>query len=120
MACWRVQRLRVHAGVHHEPDGAPHVVGELAELVVGVVVQAQLVAQRLAVQGPALAVGHVVAVAAELGDAGLLGGERRLEVVPGHGLVQREGHHLPARPRLRAVEVHQVRAGARAVATRPG
>src|SRR3546814_1400008 len=57
----------VHAGVDHQPAGAPHGVGQAAEVLVGGFVDAHLHAQVLAVQAPALAVGGDVVL--EIGRA---------------------------------------------------
>ena len=107
--------LHVHPGVDHQADRAPHLVGQLPGLVRRVVHQPQLVGQPLGVEAPALAEGHVVAVAAEGGQVLLLGGERHLEVVARDRLVQGERHHLPRGPRLGLVGVDPVGPGARAV-----
>src|SRR5581483_7251367 len=46
--------LRVHASVDHEPHCAPHLVGELAELRVRILIHAEIVAERFGVKTPAL------------------------------------------------------------------
>jgi hypothetical protein len=51
---------------------------------------------------------HVVAEAPERGQALLLGGQRDLQVMARHRLVERERHHLAARSRLGAVQVDEV------------
>ena len=56
-----------------------------------------------------ISVTAVVAVAAKLRDAFLLHRERDLEMVAGHGFVEGERGHLPARARLGLVEVHEER-----------
>ena len=57
---------RVDAGVDDEAAGAPHLVGQPAEVAVGIRVDARLEAQPLAVEPPALAERRDVGVAAEI------------------------------------------------------
>src|SRR5690625_2303312 len=67
------------AGVDHQAGGAPHFVGQAAEVLIRRLVDAHLLAQLLHVQAPAFAVGGDVAVAAEVGLLVLLAGQRGLE-----------------------------------------
>src|SRR5216683_753218 len=70
---------RVHARVHDQPDGPPDLVGELAELRVGIVVEAHLGPEALRVEPPALDVGGVEAVPAEIRHLRQLLGDGDLE-----------------------------------------
>src|SRR3989442_425158 len=89
---------RVNPGVEHETHGAPHFVGELAELGVRVLIHAELGPEALGVEPPALDERGVATVPAELGQAVQLLGQRDLQVVAGHRLVQAERFHLPLGP----------------------
>src|SRR5690606_8654996 len=104
----------VHAGVDHQAGGAPHLVGQAAEVLVGGLVDAHFLAQLLHVQAPALAVGRDVAVAAEVGLFVLFAGERGLEGVAGGGFVQGQGGEVVKRARGQVIRVHPV--GAQAAA----
>src|SRR3989475_11145549 len=57
---------RVEPGVEHETDRAPHLVGELAELGVRVLIHAELGPEAFGVEPPAFDERGVAAVAAEL------------------------------------------------------
>ena len=107
--------LVVHAGVDDEPHGAPHLVGELAELVVGVLVEAHLLAEALAVEAPALDERGGLEVAAELRQLAEFLRQRDLQVMARHRLVDRQHRDLVVRAFLGLVEVHVVVARARAV-----
>src|SRR5436309_1091164 len=67
---------------------------------VGVRVEAHLVAERLGIERPAFAESLVPAVFPEARQIRLLLGERDLQVVAGHGLVEHQRLHLPPGPRL--------------------
>ena len=99
----------MHPGVHHQPASAPHLVGEPAEVAVRVFVEAHLEAETLGVETPALAVGADSEVASELGQVEFLG-ERDLQVMAGHRLVQGERFQGVERAILQAVGVHPVAA----------
>jgi len=75
--------LVVQAGVDDEPHGAPHLVGELAELVVGILVEPHFLAEALAVQRPALDERRRLEAAAEPRLVAEFLRERDLQVVPG-------------------------------------
>ena len=74
----------VNARVHHEPDGAPHFVGELTELVIGIGVEPKFITERFTIQRPALDVGRELHMPAEHGQGPLLLRQRDLEVMTGH------------------------------------
>src|SRR5436309_56884 len=84
--------------VDHESHGAPHFVGELAELGVWVLIHAELGPEALGVEPPAFDQRGVATVPAELGQSVQLLGQRDLQVMAGHGLVQAERFHLPLGP----------------------
>jgi hypothetical protein len=96
---------RVHARVDDEARGAPRLRGEHAEAVERTRVGAQLVGEALGVVGPALDVGGEAAVLAELGEPVEVERERDLEVVPGHGLVERQRLELERGPRVGVARV---------------
>ena len=83
--------LGVDAGVDHQADGAPDVGFEAAVIGVRVLVKADILAQMLGVERPALDVGRVFAVFAEGGDAGELLGDGDLQVVAGDAFVVGDG-----------------------------
>ena len=57
--------LVVEAGIHHQPDGAQHLVLQMAVVAVGVLVEADLLAEPLGVERPALDEGGVARLLAE-------------------------------------------------------
>src|SRR6266481_8918342 len=83
------------AGVDDEPDRAPHLIVERAEVRVRILVEAHVVAERLRVESPAFTEGVVPAVPPEVGKIRLLLGQRDLQMMPGYGLVEHQGFHLP-------------------------
>lgn len=97
--------LMVDAGVEHEADAAPEVIDELAEVVVRVAVETELVAEGFGVESPAFDISGEVEVAAELGQAGLLLGEGDLKVMARDGFMQGEGHHFPFGSHVGGVQV---------------
>ena len=104
--------LVMHPGVDHEPHGAPHFVRELAELVVRIGIQPHLLAKALAVEPPALGEGRELVVTAEHRQLAELLRERDLQVMTGHGLVDRQHRDLVDRAFLRLVQVYVVIASA--------
>ena len=84
----------MHAGVDDQAAGAPDLVHELPELCIRIVVETHLIAERLGVKPPSFDKRRVAAVASEVRHAPLLHGEGDLQVMPGHALVQRQGHHF--------------------------
>ena len=82
--------LRVDAGIHHQPRGAPRLVAQHAEGLVGRVIHTHLRAQPFAIKRPAFAVG----VDIHLAEGGrffcsiLIG---HLEGMAGRRLVQSQG-----------------------------
>ncbi len=62
----------VDAGVDDETDGAPDVAFQASVVGVGVLVEADIFAEALGVESPAFAIGRVVTVFAEFGNAGQL------------------------------------------------
>ena len=86
---------RVHAGVDHQAHRAPHVVVQLADLREVVLVQAEVVAELLAVQRPAFDEGRVVGIAAELRQAGEFVRQRDLQVMTRAPTRARSAPRLP-------------------------
>ena len=103
---------RVYPGVDDQANRTPHFVGELAELAVRIGIKAELSPQALAVQSPALDKRGIAAEAAELGHALELLCQRDLEVVTGHGFMERERFHLPLGTSREIVGVDEIRPGA--------
>ena len=100
----------MNAGVHHQSDGAPHFVGQLAKPGVVVLVQAQFLAQFLAVQAPAFNEGRVAAVATKVGNIFQLHGQGNLKVMAGHRFVQRQRFDLIFWTILRAIQIDKIAA----------
>ncbi len=71
----------------------------------GILVEAHLVAEAFSVQRPPLDERGVARVLAELRQVAELLRERDLEMMAGHGFVQRQRLHFPLRPRLQLVRV---------------
>lgn len=103
------------AGVNHQAEAAPEIIDELAEAVVGIVIQAEFVTEPLGVESPALDKSGEVQVAAELGMALLFLGEGDLKMMTRDGLVQSEGHHFPFGAHVRSVQIDGEGSGATAV-----
>ena len=64
--------LVVHAGIHHQPHGAPHFVAQAPEVIVGRFVDVHFDGEFLAVQPPSLSEGVRVEGLAELRQLALL------------------------------------------------
>ncbi|EEF93620.1 hypothetical protein CATMIT_01748, partial [Catenibacterium mitsuokai DSM 15897] len=96
---------------HHQPDRAPQLVLQIAEVVVRAFVHAQVLAQRFGVQAPAFGEGGLAAEAAELGQAGEFLLQRQLEVMAGNRLVQVQVFRVPglARGQVIGVDVEDAR-----------
>src|SRR2546430_1538704 len=100
--------LGVNAGVHDQARGAPDLVAEHAEALVGGVVQSHLESELLAIQRPAFAVGGEVRELAEHRLVLVLHRDGYLEGVPGRGLVQRQGGEVVKRPARQVVGIEQI------------
>ena len=105
----------MHAGVDDEADRAPHFVGQLAEVVVGIIIEAHVEAELLRVEAPAFAVGDEIGRSAEHRRLRQFECARELEVMARYGFVQAQRHHFPGRTHLGLVQVHVVVAGAAAI-----
>ena len=103
----------MHAGIHHQAAGPPHLVAQAAKIAVGILVEANLQPQALSIQRPALHEGGEAVEAAEIGQTGQLLLQGKLEVVAGHRFVQRQGFDLVQRPGLEVVGIDIIKAGAR-------
>ena len=97
--------LGMDAGVDHQSDGPPHLVGQLAKLGIGISVKTHLLAKALGVKSPALDVAGVTAVLAKFREPLDLVRDGQLQVMARHGLVQRERFHLPLGSRFEIVGV---------------
>ena len=84
----------MQAGVGHQAAGAPHLVAEAAEALVGVAVDAHFLAQELGIEAPALGEGGHVGAATVVGLIRRLLLQGDLQVVAGDGLVNRQGRKL--------------------------
>ena len=123
--------LGVDAGIHHEAAGSPHLVGQAAEVVVGIGVEAaaggvgaelerdalaaavsgHLEAELLGVKTPALDEGGGVGEFAEGMLAVQLLREGDLKMVAGTRFVEREGDHFVPGPLIEAVGVGHEESG---------
>ena len=83
--------LRVDAGIDHQADRAPDIGFQAAIVVVGILVEADILAQPLGVESPSLGVRGVVGVFAKLGKAGQLLRDRYLQMMPGQSFVISDG-----------------------------
>src|SRR5712692_9060999 len=99
---------RMHPRIHHEAHRPPHFVAELPEFRVGIFVHSQVFAEALGIQPPAFHERRITDMLAEFRLPLHLLRERNLQVMPGHGFVQRERFHLPLRPRAQIVGVHEI------------
>mmetsp|Transcript_20750 Transcript_20750/g.46785 ORF Transcript_20750/g.46785 Transcript_20750/m.46785 type:complete len:415 (-) Transcript_20750:766-2010(-) len=124
--------LCVQARVHHEPRRPKQLRAQPAHQLVGVLVEAQLLPERLGVEAPALdegavdrvppgrlAVPPVVHEPPKLGQGLRLRRNHRLGVVSGHGLVEGQGLGLVEGPLLQLGRVHEEGPRARPVARAP-
>src|SRR5690349_25162687 len=83
------------AGVDDEADGSPHLVGELSEFRVRILVKSELRSQALGIKAPAFDECSVAAVAPKVRNSLQLLGERDLKVMAWHRLVRAQDFHLP-------------------------
>ena len=115
--------LRAARHVHDQPARAEALAAERAQPVVGRAVHAQLVAEALGVERPALDERDVAGEAPEARERGVLALEGELQVVAGHGLVQEQVARRPRRCRRAGpsagVQVEDARRASRR-ARRPG
>ena len=79
--------LVVHAGVDDEAHRPPHFVSERAESRVRIIVEAEFIAQALAVKAPALGERGKPGIAPECRHVGQLHLQRNLQMMTRHGLV---------------------------------
>ena len=94
--------LGVQAGVDDQADRAQHLVLQVAVVVVRILVEADLLAEPLGVQRPALDVRVVAALLAERRQVAELLLDGDLQVVAGHALVVRGRLHVDRQPRASA------------------
>src|SRR5436853_359528 len=101
---------RMHSGVHDEPNRAPHFVAELPEFRVRIFVHAELFAEALRIQCPALDKRRVSEVFPEFRHVFHLLPERKLKMMPGYRFMQRERFHFPLWPRVKVKGVDEIAA----------
>src|SRR5688572_13283521 len=107
--------LGVEAGVGDQPDRPPQFEREVAELRIGVLVEAHLAAEPLGVEAPALDIGAVAAEAAELGNPLELLLKRDLEMMAGRALMIADPLDLGLQHLVHVGEVDVIDSGPRAV-----
>ena len=107
--------FRVDAGIDHQADGAPDIGFQAAIVVVGILVEPDVLAQPLGVESPSLGVGGVVGVLAKLRNAGQLLGDGDLQMMPRQSFVIRNGLSCIERPRFEFISVDEHRTGPGAV-----
>ena len=88
----------MHTGVDHQSAGAPHFVGEPAEIFIRRFVDAHLGAELLGVQRPAFAIRRDVILATKRRLVALFAGKTTLQRMAGRGLVQRQRRQVVERP----------------------
>src|SRR5271154_212122 len=98
---------RIHARTHHQPHRPPHLVRQLPEFRVRILVQPDLFAKALRIQRPTFDERGVTHVLAEFRHIFQFLPQRNLQMMPGHGFVQRQRFHLPFRPRVQVVRIHE-------------
>ena len=86
--------LGVDAGIDHQAYGAPVIGFQSAVVRIRVLVEANLLAQPLGVERPALCVSRIVLVLAEVGQVVQLLRNGDLQVMAGNALVIRDGFYL--------------------------
>ena len=101
----------VDTGVRHQPAGAPHLVAEAAEPLIGGAVEAHLLPEEFGVQAPALDEGGDVDAAPEIGAVRCFLLQGDLQVVAGDAFVQRQGRHLIEAALVQAGGVDHIAAG---------
>ena len=107
--------LRMHAGIHHQADSAPHFRGQATKVLVGVLELTHFLGQCLGVERPAFHIRRKVRLGAELRDAFQLLGDGNLHVVTGATFVVSHGFHVGGGQRAHVRHVHIVGAGALAI-----
>ena len=103
--------LVMHAGVHYQPDGAPHLVFQPAVFAVRVLIETDVLAQPLGVKRPAFGVRVIASVLAEGRNVGQLLRNGKLQMVPGNAFVIGDGFHVQQQAVLGIVLVHVDAAG---------
>src|SRR6266404_1296023 len=101
----------MHPGIHNKAHRAPHLVAELPEFRVWIGVEADVLAEALAVQRPALDKRRVAEVLAKLRRVFHFLRQRNLQMVPGDRFMQRERFHFPLGPRVQIVRIDEIAAG---------
>src|SRR5436853_514954 len=88
----------VQSGIHHQPTGPVGFGAQASEARIRVGIKTKVFSEPLRVECPAFAVARVAVVAADLGQRLDLHGARRLQVMAGDRLMQKQRVHRPARP----------------------
>ena len=107
--------LGMHAGIHHQPRGAPYFVDQATEAFVGCVVNPHLLTQPFRVQTPAFTVGVEVILSAPLGHALVFLLKGKLQVMAWHRLVQGKAHQFVQGAATQVVGVNEILAGTGAI-----
>ena len=98
--------LLVKPGVDHQSRGAPHLIGQPPEMLVGGAIDPHLDTEPFGVEAPALSIPGKIGVAPELRPRLLLLGEGRLQAVAGRALVQGQRRDLVQWAAGQVVGVH--------------
>ena len=107
--------LGMHAGIHHQPHGAPYFVDQAAEALVRCCVNTHLLTQPLRVETPAFTIGVEVILPTPLGQALVFLLKGNLQVMAWHPLVQGQAYHFVKGAAAQVVGVNEILAGAGAV-----
>ncbi len=105
--------LGVNPGIDDQPTGAPHLVGEAAEVIIRRVVHAHFDAEFLGVEAPSLSESVRIELLAELRCILDLVGERPLQVMAGNAFVQRQRDELVKGTGLERIGIDPVLTAAR-------
>ena len=105
----------MHPGVDHQTARPPHLIGQPSVVAVRIGVEPGFQAEALGIQAPSLDEGGEAFETAEFGQIQFLL-QRDLQVMPRHGLVQRQGLQFVQGPAGQVVGVDVVGTGAGAVA----
>jgi hypothetical protein len=107
----RASSHRVHAGIDDQAASPPHLVDQAPKALIRGMVDAHFLAELFAVERPAFAERVREEARAKLRQVAKLARQCALQVMPGHGLVQRQRGQDVERPRVERVRVHPILAG---------
>ena len=100
----------MHAGIHDETAGPPHLIGQLAKSLIRCGVQAHILGQGLGVEAPSLTKGGDIGLATEIRHTFQFLGDGALVMVSGHGLVNAERWQGVKRALIQGIGVDHVSA----------